>query len=72
LSTGADGWAVRGSMTDGPFSIWHFRAGHLIAVDAVNNAKDHLLSRKLLDAGLTPTPAQVEDVAFDLAGLLTR
>ena len=72
LSTGADAWAVRGSMTDGPFSVWHYRAGKLIAVDAVNSAKDHLLSRKLLDAGLTPSPAQVQDVALDLAGLLTR
>lgn len=70
LSMGADAWALRGSLADGPFSVWHYRAGRLIAVDAVNHAKDHLLSRKLLDAGLTPAPGQVEDLAVDLGGLL--
>lgn len=71
LSTGADAWAVRGELTgEAGFSVWHFRAGRLIAVDAVNHAKDHLLSRKLLDAGLSPTPAQVADLGCDLAGLL--
>lgn len=70
LSMGAETWAVRGAMAEGPFSVWHYRDGQLIAVDAVANAKDHLLSRKLLDAGITPTPEQVEDAGFDLGGLL--
>lgn len=70
LSAGADAWALRGSLAEGPFSVWHYRAGRLIAVDAVNNAKDHLLSRKLLDAGLTPTAEQASDPAFDLGSLL--
>ncbi len=70
LSMGADAWAVRGSMAEGPFSVWHYRDGKLVAVDAVANAKDHLLSRKLLDAGLTPTPEQVADASFDLTSLL--
>ena len=52
------------------FSVWHFKSGRLIAVDTVNAAKDHLLARKLLDAGRLPTPAQVADAGFDLAGLL--
>ena len=70
LSTGADSWVVRGAMGEGPFSVWHYREGRLIAVDAVSHAKDHLLSRKLLDAGLSPTPGQVADTAFDLAARL--
>jgi 3-phenylpropionate/trans-cinnamate dioxygenase ferredoxin reductase component len=70
LSMGADSWAVRGSMADGPFSVWHYRAGKLIAVDAVNSAKDHLLSRKLLDAGISPTAEQAADPCADLAALL--
>lgn len=70
LSAGADAWALRGAMDGGPFSVWHTRAGRLIAVDSVDDAKHHLLARKLLDAGLTPTPQQVADAGFDLAGLL--
>ena len=42
----------------------------LLAADSVNAAKDHLLARKLLDAGVSPSPAQAGDAGFDLAGLL--
>jgi 3-phenylpropionate/trans-cinnamate dioxygenase ferredoxin reductase subunit len=70
LSTGADEWAVRGDMAGTSFSVYHFRAGRLIAVDSVNAAKDHLMARKLMDAGVSPTPAQAGDASFDLAGLL--
>lgn len=72
LSTGADAWALRGSMDSAPFSVWHYRAGRLVAVDSVNDAKHHLLARKLLDAGVTPTAAQIRDPGTDLATLLGR
>ena len=71
LSAGADAWVLRGSLQQGPFSIYHFRAGQLVAVDSLNATKDHLLARKLLDARLSPRPEQVADLAFDLATLLT-
>ena len=70
LSGGAEQWAVRGDMGGGSFSVYHFRADKLIAVDSVNAAKDHLQARKLLDAGLSPTPGQAADSGFDLGGLL--
>jgi 3-phenylpropionate/trans-cinnamate dioxygenase ferredoxin reductase component len=72
LSAGADAWAVRGDMATGDsFSVYHFRAGRLVAVDSVNAAKDHLQARKLLDAGVSPTPAQAQDAGFDLGSLLS-
>ena len=70
LSTGADAWVPRGDLQGAGFSIWHFKAGRLLAVDTVNSAREHLLARKLLDAGRLPTPDQVADPAFDLASLL--
>ena len=75
LSGGADAWAVRGVNSgamalDTPFSVYHFRAGKLVSVDSVNAAKDHLLARKLMDAGVSPTPEQAADLGFDLASLL--
>jgi 3-phenylpropionate/trans-cinnamate dioxygenase ferredoxin reductase subunit len=36
----------------------------------INAVKDHLQARKLLDAGVSPTPEQATDTAFDLATLL--
>lgn len=72
LSAGADRWAVRGDRGSGTFSVWHFRGDTLLAVDTISAARDHLLARKLLDAGVSPTPQQVADSGFDLAGLMTR
>ncbi len=70
LSGGADAWAVRGDLSGASFSVYHFRAGRLIAVDSVNAAKDHLQARKLLDAGISPRPEQAADSGFDLGSLL--
>jgi len=72
LSMGADQWAVRGDMAAGSFSVYHFKGEQLLAVDSVNASKDHLLARKLLDAGVSPTVAQAMDLGVDLAGLLLR
>lgn len=72
LSTGADRWTVRGDLASGSFSIYHFRGDRLLAVDSVNAARDHLLARKLLDAGVSPTPEQAGDTAFDLSSLLVK
>jgi 3-phenylpropionate/trans-cinnamate dioxygenase ferredoxin reductase subunit len=72
LSTGADQWAVRGDMVAGSFSVYHFKGETLLAVDSINASRDHLQARKLLDAGVSPTPAQVGDAAFDLGTLLPK
>jgi 3-phenylpropionate/trans-cinnamate dioxygenase ferredoxin reductase subunit len=70
LSTGADQCVLRGDMAASGFSMYHFKAGKLVAVDSINAVKDHLQARKLLDAGLSPTPEQAADTGFDLATLL--
>lgn len=70
LSTGADQWAVRGDLGSGSFSVYHFQGERLLAVDSVNASKDHLQARKLLDAGISPTPEQAADATFDLVSLL--
>lgn len=71
LSKGADHWAVRGDMAAGDsFSVFHFQGDRLIAADSINASKDHLMVRKLLDAGKSPTHDQVTDLGFNLADLL--
>ncbi len=72
LSMGADDWAIRGDMEAGCFTVCHFKGNHLIAADSVNASKDHLLVRKLLDAGVSPTREQAGDLGFDLASLLVK
>jgi 3-phenylpropionate/trans-cinnamate dioxygenase ferredoxin reductase subunit len=72
LPMGADQWAVRGSLGAAAFSVFYFRAGKLVSADSINAAREHLLVRKLLDAGVSPTPEQVADGGFDLGGLLPK
>lgn len=72
IGAGSDGWAVRGDMAAGPFTVYHYRGDRLVAADSVDAAKDHLMARKLLEAGVSPTRAQAADPAFDLAALLPK
>jgi 3-phenylpropionate/trans-cinnamate dioxygenase ferredoxin reductase subunit len=65
LSEGFDCCVERPSGANA-FSLFYYSAGALIAVDSVNRPGEHLLARKLLDAGLSPDPALVADPACDL------
>ena len=52
------------------FSILHYRGERLVCVESVNAAMDHMLSRKLLEAGKHPAPALACDPALALKSLL--
>lgn len=70
LVQGHDRHAVRGSLEQRRFSIFYFRGERLVAIDSVNRAADHMLGRKLLAAGRSPTQEQAADESFNLQGLL--
>ena len=72
LSTGSDRQVLRGDMASGAFCLFHYQGDKLIAIDSVNASKEHLLVRKLMDAGISPTPQQAGDVGFDLNGLVPK
>lgn len=70
LQEGCDETVLRGDMADRKFSLFHFRAGALRAVDSVNRPADHIQGRKLLAAGISPTAEQAADAGFKLKDLL--
>jgi 3-phenylpropionate/trans-cinnamate dioxygenase ferredoxin reductase subunit len=70
LSKGYDDVVCRGDLAKPAFSAYYFRGRRLIAVDSLSRISEHNNARKLLDAGLTPTPEQVADESFDLGSLL--
>jgi 3-phenylpropionate/trans-cinnamate dioxygenase ferredoxin reductase component len=70
LGQAADQHVMRGDPASGRFSIFAYAKGHLVAVESVNRPADHMLARRLLDAGLSPEPSQVSDEAQDLKALL--
>jgi 3-phenylpropionate/trans-cinnamate dioxygenase ferredoxin reductase subunit len=61
---------LRGDKEAKKFSLLHFRDGQLRAIDSVNAAADHMMGRKLLAAGISPTPEQAADTSFKLKSLL--
>jgi len=70
LTAGFDQVVTRGDATSQKFSAYYYRAGRLIAIDSLNQPADHMNGRKLFDKGISPTPGQAADPAFDLASLL--
>ena len=66
---GFDDTFVRPGQREGSVSVWYFRKGRLIAVDAVNDAKAYVVGKKLIDMGRTPERALLEDPAADLKAL---
>ncbi|WP_028605868.1 NAD(P)/FAD-dependent oxidoreductase [Ottowia thiooxydans] len=52
------------------FSLFHFEGDALVAVESANAPMDHMWSRKLLEAGRSPSPAQVQDPQLALKTLL--
>jgi len=70
LAEGCDEQVLRGEVASGRFSIFHYRQGALRAVDSINKPADHMISRKLLAAGVSPNKEQAADSGFALKSLL--
>ena len=65
-----DRMVTRGSVEEGRFSVFHYRQQRLVAVDSVNRPGDQMAARRLIAAGISPSPAQAADNSFDIKSLL--
>lgn len=70
LSRGADSLVVKRSARGE--SVWYFRDGQMIAVDALNDARAYMAAKKLLEVGPVVSKAEVERAGFDPAALLKK
>lgn len=70
LTQGGETTVVRGDPDGAAFSVYCYRGDRLVAVESVSRLPDHMQARKLLRAGISPTPEQVGDPAFDLRTLI--
>jgi 3-phenylpropionate/trans-cinnamate dioxygenase ferredoxin reductase component len=71
LTTGYDRIVVRGDREQGQFSAFCYKGSHLVGIESVNRAGDHMFGRRLFGAGRSITPEQAGDPGFDLKGALT-
>ncbi|MGR4870934.1 NAD(P)/FAD-dependent oxidoreductase [Variovorax sp. LARHSF232] len=55
---------------DTAFSLLHYVGDQLVCVESVNAPVDHMMSRKLLEAGRNPAPEVAADAAVPLKSLL--
>lgn len=54
-----DETVVSGEPGDNKFSIFHLHGGRLMAIESVNRPADHMLGRKMLAAGFSPSREQI-------------
>lgn len=71
FNLGYDETMLRPGAREGSWSVWYFRDGRFVAVDAVNDAKAYVAGKKLLDTGAQPDRAILADAAADLKLLLS-
>ncbi|MFT4181965.1 MAG: FAD-dependent oxidoreductase [Rhizobium sp.] len=70
FNLGYDETLLRPGAREGAASVWYFKQGRFIAVDAVNDAKAYVTGKKLLETGIDPAKAVLADPAADLKQLL--
>ncbi|MGY4475516.1 NAD(P)/FAD-dependent oxidoreductase [Bradyrhizobium sp. USDA 3364] len=70
LAARCDRTVIRGAIEAGRFSVFNYRQGKLVAVDSINNPADQMVARRLIAAGMSPTPEQAADGSCDLRSLL--
>ncbi|MEX0344233.1 MAG: NAD(P)/FAD-dependent oxidoreductase [Rhizobiaceae bacterium] len=73
LSFEPDRFLVSGDSGENAFAVYHFKNGNLIAIDTINRPADHMLGRKFIEAGFTPSdedilegPAKLKQLFKDL------
>ena len=54
----------------GAQSHWYYNGDRLIAVDAMNDARNYMIGKRLIEAGKSPDPALITDPATDMKALL--
>ncbi|MNZ98845.1 Rhodocoxin reductase [compost metagenome] len=62
---------VRGNPEQGRFSVFRYRDDRLIAVESINQPLEHIMSRKLIANGVSPSKAVIADTSVELKSLLS-
>ncbi|MGB5325489.1 MAG: FAD-dependent oxidoreductase [Pseudomonadales bacterium] len=72
FSQGFDQVVIRGNIESGrSFSAFYYRAGHLLAVDAINSPKDFMAAKRALAQKKTVAPERASDLSIDIRELFT-
>ncbi len=61
---------VRRGDEPGVQSNWYYKGETLLAVDAMNDPRNYMIGKRLIEAGRSPDPAAITDPATDMKALL--
>lgn len=67
LNTGYDDVVTRDG--GGPISFWYYRGEELLAVDAANDARSYMMGKRWIEAGKSPSKADIGDTSKELKTL---
>ncbi len=70
LSLGHDAVHVKTGPAPGARSHWYYAGPRLVAVDAMNDPRNYMIGKRLIEAGQSPAPAVICDPATDMKALL--
>lgn len=70
LNTGYTHVYLRKGDAPGVQSHWYYRGADLLAVDAMNDPRNYMIGKRLIEAGRSPDPALIIDPATDMKALL--
>ncbi len=70
LNIGYTDVIVRMGDTAGSQSHWYYKGDNLIAVDAMNDPRNYMVGKRLIEGGKSPAPAVIADPATDMKALL--
>lgn len=66
LNTGYDRTIRREGAKAGSVSIWYFRAGRLVAVDAANDPAAYMTAKRWIESDRSPSPEAIADASIAL------
>ena len=72
IGSGTDHTVCVGNVEAKQFSLLCFREDHLVAVESVNRAGDHMAARKILSKSIPLTPAEAASPTFDFKSWAAR
>ncbi|WP_438955590.1 NAD(P)/FAD-dependent oxidoreductase [Cognatiyoonia sp.] len=55
---------------DGALSHWYYAGDTLLAVDAMNDPRNYMIGKRLIEAGKSPAPSTIADPETDMKALL--
>ncbi len=61
---------IRKGDASGVQSNWYYNGDQLLAVDAMNDPRNYMIGKRLIEAGRSPAPALITDPATDMKALL--